>query len=126
MALYKCCILLLSFKVKRARLEGSTSEALLPPDFPDARIQEAQGAMRGNPWDESSDVGPDSKVAKLDALCIASDAENSDGDRNTVSGSDTERDEDHRDGREGRMDVVMVTPATPSEAPHINQLSVAV
>ena len=106
-------------KVKRARLESSTSEALLPPEFPDAHIQ---GAMRGNSWDEDVATGPESKVAKLDALCIAtSDAENSDGDRNTVSGSDTERDDD----RDGRMDV-MATPATPSEAPHINQLSVAV
>ena len=167
-------------KVKRARLESLTSEALLPPEFPDTHIQEAQGAAlgagkawdsdavseggdgpksevpqmnklcimmsdpdaqgRGKPWEDDvvSDGAdePDAKVAKIDKLRIAmSDADNSDGDRNTVSGSDTDRNDDRdcpldteRDSeRDCHLDL-MTTPqtSTPSDVPHINQLSVAV
>jgi len=64
-----------------------------------------------------------------------SDADNSDGDRNTVSGSDTDRNDDRdcpldteRDSeRDCHLDL-MTTPqtSTPSDVPHINQLSVAV
>ena len=125
-------------KVKRARLESSTSEALLPPEFPDTHIQEAQGAVlgRGKSWDDDgiSDVAnePKSKMAKIDKFGIrTSDADNSDGERNTVSGSDTdhddERDTERDDERDCRMDLMTTPPtSTPSDATHINQLSVAV